>query len=64
MADDDNSFQDESQKTRDSLITEFLYFLRAEKKWWLAPILVVMGLVAALVMLAGGGAEPFIYTLF
>ena len=43
---------------------EFWDFLKHNKKWWLLPmILVLMGL-GLLVMLSGGGAAPFIYTLF
>lgn len=64
MADEDNSFEKEARQSRSSLIAEFIHFLREEKKWWLAPILIVMALVAALVLLAGHGAAPFIYTLF
>lgn len=47
------------------LIREFWLFLKQEKKWWLVPMLVVLGLVAALVLLAViyPGAAPFIYPL-
>lgn len=47
-----------------SLLSEFLYFLGQTKKWWLVPILIVIGLVGILAVLAGSGAAPFIYTLF
>lgn len=47
-----------------SLVSEFVYLLGQNKKWWLAPILLVMGLLGVLVVLAGSGAAPFIYTLF
>jgi hypothetical protein len=39
-------------------------FLRANKKWWLAPILVAILLLGLLVVLGGTAAAPFIYTLF
>ena len=39
-------------------------FLRHNKKWWLIPIVVVLVLMGVLVVLAGTGAAPFIYTLF
>jgi hypothetical protein len=39
-------------------------FVRYGRKWWLTPIVVVMFLFGLLVVLAGTGAAPFIYTLF
>ncbi len=40
-------------------------FLRERKKWWLAPIIVVMLVVGLLLVFAQGSAlAPFIYTLF
>ena len=47
------------------LIVEFWAFLRARKKYWLIPILVVTGLLGVLIVLAEGSAvAPFIYTIF
>lgn len=49
------------------LAREFWDFLRQEKKWWLAPIILVLLAVTAVAVLsamAGPGAMPFIYTLF
>ncbi len=40
-------------------------FMRERKKFWLAPIIVVMLLLGALIVVAQGSAvAPFIYTLF
>ena len=40
-------------------------FMREYKKFWLAPIIVVMVLLGGLLILAQGSAvAPFIYTLF
>lgn len=48
-----------------SFISEFWAFMRARKKYWLAPILVMMALLGGLLVLAQGSAvAPFIYTLF
>ena len=48
-----------------SLVGEFWAFLKARKKWWLLPIIVVMRLVGALLVFAQGSAlAPFIYTIF
>jgi drug/metabolite transporter superfamily protein YnfA len=43
---------------------ELWLFLRDNKKWWLLPILAVLVLFGVLMLLAGTGAAPFIYTLF
>jgi hypothetical protein len=48
-----------------SFAVEFFHFLRARKKYWLIPILIVMLLVGGLLVLSQGSAiAPFIYTLF
>lgn len=46
------------------MIAEFWDYLRSNKKWWLAPIIVALLGVSALVVLGGTGAAPFIYSLF
>ncbi|MEE2778952.1 MAG: DUF5989 family protein [Myxococcota bacterium] len=46
-------------------LKEFYGFLRARKKYWLVPIMVMMLLVGTLVVLSQGSAiAPFIYTVF
>lgn len=48
-----------------SFLKELWSFLKARKKFWLLPIIVVMLLLGALIVLAQGSAvAPFIYTLF
>jgi len=49
---------------RRGLLGELWGFLNETKKWWLAPILIVLLLVAALVVLGSTSVAPFIYTLF
>jgi hypothetical protein len=47
------------------LIKDLWGFMRARKKFWLAPIIVTMLLLGALIVLTQGSAvAPFIYTLF
>ncbi len=43
---------------------EFLYYLRRYLRWSILPILLALGLLAALISLGGSGAAPFIYRLF
>ena len=46
-------------------IRELFRFLKARKKFWLLPIIIVMVLFGGLLVLAQGSAiAPFIYTLF
>ena len=48
-----------------AIIKEFWSFLRVRKKWWLAPIVIFMLLLGALLVFANGSAlAPFIYSLF
>jgi uncharacterized membrane protein YjdF len=48
-----------------SFLLEFWAFLRARKKLWLLPIILVMLVFGALLVLAQTSAfAPFIYTLF
>tara|TARA_B100000686_G_scaffold261645_1_gene274682 strand:- start:369 stop:548 length:180 start_codon:yes stop_codon:yes gene_type:complete len=48
-----------------SMILEFWDFLKTRKKWWLAPIVIIMLLMGSLILLTEGSAvAPFIYTLF
>jgi len=48
-----------------SILSELWDFMRARKKWWLAPVLIFMVLLGALIVLGKGSAlAPFIYTLF
>ncbi len=47
------------------LVREFWLFLKVRKKWWLAPIVIVMGLLGGLIVATQGSVlAPFIYTLF
>jgi hypothetical protein len=47
------------------LLREFWEFLKAEKKYWLAPIVLVLVLFGLLLVFAQSSAvAPFIYTLF
>ena len=46
------------------IVAEFVEFLRDNKKWWLIPILVVLGLFGVIAALASSPIAPFIYALF
>lgn len=47
------------------LLQDLWAFMRARKKFWLLPIIVLLLLLGALIVFAQGSAiAPFIYTLF
>jgi hypothetical protein len=46
-------------------LTDLWGFMKERKKFWLAPIILVMLLLGVLIVVAQGSAvAPFIYTLF
>ncbi len=48
-----------------SFLAELWAFMRARKKYWLFPAVIMMVLLGGLLVLAQGSAvAPFIYTLF
>lgn len=59
-----NEFEKLGQQKQANLVQEFTHFLSENKKWWLAPIVIALGIVGVLVILGSTGAAPFIYTLF
>ncbi len=47
------------------ILKEYFSFLKAHKKWWLLPIVMILVLLGLIIVLAQGTAlAPFIYTLF
>jgi hypothetical protein len=47
------------------LLKDLWAFMKVRKKFWLAPIIIILLLLGALVVLSQGSAvAPFIYTLF
>jgi len=52
---------------RTGIVSEFFMFMKENKTYWLAPIIVVILLMAGLIVLGGlggGAGAPFIYSLF
>ena len=46
-------------------IKEFWEFMAVRKKYWLFPIVIILGLFGILIVLSQGSAiAPFIYTVF
>jgi len=48
-----------------SILREFWSFLRVRKKWWLAPIVILLLTLSLILIVTEGSAlAPFIYSLF
>ena len=62
--DDDLDFRAAAAQRSGGIVSEFWDFLRENKKWWLAPIVISILGLGLLVLLGGTAAAPFIYTLF
>lgn len=54
----------DSDSRQPTIAEEFWLLVRENKKWWMIPIFVVLGLLGALAILGATGAAPFIYTMF
>ena len=51
--------------SRTRVVGELWQFMKYNKKYWLAPILIVLVMIGVLLAVAGSSAlAPFIYTLF
>jgi hypothetical protein len=57
-------FEEQASRGQTGLLREYLSFLRHERKWWLAPILLALFVAGAFVLLGGTAAAPFIYAVF
>ena len=48
-----------------SIIREFWEFIKLRKRFWLLPIIIILGLFSAIIVFTEGSSiAPFIYALF
>jgi len=45
-------------------VAEFWYFMRQTRKWWMAPIILALLTVGALLVVSGTALAPLIYAVF
>ncbi len=64
MSADPNRFEEQAGRERSGIVAEFFDFLKHNKKWWLAPIIIIFLLLGLLVVLTSTGLGPYMYTLF
>ena len=58
---ENTSFASQAEEQAPGIIAEFWEFLIYNKKWWLAPIVIVLLIVGLFIALAGTSFAPFIY---
>ena len=49
---------------RRGVVAQFGRFLLENKKWWMAPIILIFLLLMAVVFLSATGVAPVMYTIF
>jgi hypothetical protein len=59
-----SEFASAAQGRPSGFFSEFWFFLRHNRRWWITPVIVLLLGLGLLVVLGGSGAAPFIYTLF
>ena len=66
MKQDKTEFEREAEKKQggNSLPAEFWCYVKATRKWWMLPIIIILAVFGCLMLLSGTGIAPFIYTLF
>jgi hypothetical protein len=57
-------FEDSAPPPRRGLLRELAGFLRHNRKYWMAPLILLLLLVGLLILVAGSSIAPFIYPLF
>lgn len=58
------SFSEQAKQQSTGLVSELIGLMKANKKWWLMPVVATLMVVGAVVVLGGTAVAPFIYTLF
>lgn len=60
----EGDFASQAAQPQAGILSEYWAYLKQNRKWWLAPIVLALLIVGALILLGGTSAAPFIYTLF
>ena len=61
---EDRSFSDQAGDSNPGLLAELWQLVREERKWWIAPVIIVLLVIGVLIVLGTTAAAPFIYSLF
>ena len=58
------TFAQQAERPDPGFLREYVDFLRHNKKWWLIPILLILGILTVLAIFSASPLAPFIYPLF
>lgn len=58
------AFEQAASASSRGMVREYVDLLRYNKKYWLAPIIVVLLVIGAVLVLGGTAAAPLIYAIF
>lgn len=64
IQDESGDFIEQAEQAQQGFLRELVQWLRYNKKWWLAPVVVLLLAMGVLVILSSTAVAPFIYTLF
>jgi len=59
-----SEFASQAGAKRNSFLSDYLYLVRSNRKWWMLPLIGLLLGFGLLMVLASTGAAPFIYTIF
>lgn len=62
MTEEKKKFEELSSES--NILSEFIDFLKHNKKLWMLPIIIILLLFGLMIFLGGTSAAPFIYALF
>jgi hypothetical protein len=59
-----SEFAQQAGTKRSSFLSDYLYLVKNNRKWWMLPLMGLLLGFGLLMVLASTGAAPFIYTMF
>ncbi len=59
-----SEFRRLGEQKQPMLLTEFLHFLKDQKKWWLVPLLIPLAIYATFLIVSISSGPVFIYRFF
>jgi hypothetical protein len=59
-----SEFARQASAKRSSFLSDYLYLVKSNRKWWMLPLMGLLLGFGLLMVLSSTGAAPFIYTMF